>query len=116
MTEEEKQVVAQSVTETPEQVTASVLKLCNVVRQPLNVHGHNDFIKKRTGLSNGRHLLKPDMRIRFGTFGFRKNQPSRDLGSNTEYSRNGSRTTKANTIHHLIRDAESVNTNSDIRP
>ena len=90
-----------------------MLKLCNVVREPLNVHGNNEFMKKRTGLSNGRHLLKPDMRIRFGTFGFRKNQPSRDLGSTTNHSRNESKTTKANTIHY-VRDAESINT--DIRP
>ena len=111
MTEEEKQVVAQTIQEKPEEITNSVLKLCNIVRQPLNVHGNNDFIKKRSGLSNGRHLLRPDLRIRFGTFGFRKNQPSRDIGSNMDLG-NESRTTKANTIR---KDAESINNNTEMR-
>ena len=56
----------------PGQVTNQVLKLCGVVRQKLDVHGGGDFTKKRSGLGGtGGRQLSPELRIRFGTYGFK---------------------------------------------
>ena len=56
-----------------DQVTNSVLKICNVVRQRLDVHDNDDFVRKRSGIGGtGGRLLSPELRVRFGTFGFNK--------------------------------------------
>ena len=48
-----------------------MLKICNVVRQRLDVHDNDEFVKKRSGLGGtGGRLLSPELRVRFGTFGF----------------------------------------------
>lgn len=58
-----------------DRVTNQVLKICNVVRQRLDVHSNDDYVKKRSGLGGtGGHLLSPDLRVRFGTFGFTRPQ------------------------------------------
>jgi len=41
----------------------------------MDVHGESDFIKKRSGLGGtGGRELSPELRVRFGTYGFKKNQ------------------------------------------
>lgn len=75
MSEEEKKVM-QMMSQTqisPEKVTNQVLKICNVIRQPLSVNGTSDYMKKRSGLGGtGGRELSPELRIRFGTYGFNK--------------------------------------------
>jgi len=75
MNEEEKRamlIMSQSEIN-PTQVTLQVLQLCNVVRERLGVNGKNDFMKKRSGLGGtGGRLLSPELRMRFGTYGFYK--------------------------------------------
>lgn len=58
----------------PEQVTNQVLKLCNIVRQSLDTRQDGQYMKKRSGIggTGGRHL-SPELRTRYGTFGFKKN-------------------------------------------
>ena len=57
----------------PEQVTNQVLKLCNVVRESQDVNGTGVFMKKRSGMGGyGGRDLSPELKIRFGTFGFKK--------------------------------------------
>ena len=80
MTEEEKQFLLNSQQEeslgdiNADKVTNKVLKICNVIRQRLDVHGESDeYVKKRSGLGGtGGRLLSPELRVRFGTFGFNK--------------------------------------------
>lgn len=58
-----------------ESVTQEVLKLCNVVRQPLDIKGEGSYMKKRTGLGGtGGRQLSPQLREKFGTFGFKSLQ------------------------------------------
>ena len=49
-----------------------MLKLCNVIRNRLNVHGGSfDYVKRRSGLGGtGGRKLSPDLRFKFGTYGF----------------------------------------------
>lgn len=57
-----------------EKVTSQVLKLCNIVRRRLDVHGDTDYIKKGSGLGGtGGRQLSPELRVRYGTYGFKKN-------------------------------------------
>ena len=75
MTEDEKRAVIVSQAEiSPEKVTNQVLQICNVVRQPLAVHGdHFAYVRRRSGLGGtGGRNLSPELRIKFGTYGFSK--------------------------------------------
>ena len=68
------QMLGSSSSISPERVTNQVLKICNVVREKLDVHGEGQrFMRKRSGLGGtGGRRLSPDLRIHFGTFGFKK--------------------------------------------
>ena len=49
--------------------------MCNVVRQRLDVHKNDDFVRKRSGLGGtGGYKLSPELRAKFGTFGFTRPQ------------------------------------------
>ena len=79
MTEEEKQEAAANQQASDDinadQITNQVLKICNVVRQRLDVHNNDDFVRKGSGIGGtGGSGLSPDQRIRFGTFGFTRPQ------------------------------------------
>ena len=70
MQEEEKLLATQHSSENinADIVTNQVLKICNVVRQRLDVHDNDDFVKKRSGLGGtGGRKLSPEQHIRFGT-------------------------------------------------
>lgn len=100
MTEEERRVMELlgSSSTQADQVTGQVLKLCNVVRQRLDVHGPDTFIKKRSGLGGaGGRRLSPELRIRYGTFGF-KSKNNQTRGSNQAFSLLDERVTSANTM------------------
>jgi hypothetical protein len=75
MTEDERRAVIVSQAEiSPEKVTNQVLQICNVVRQPLAVHGDQfAYVRRRSGLGGtGGRNLSPELRIKFGTYGFSK--------------------------------------------
>ena len=73
------QMLGSSSSISPEKVTNEVLKICNVVRQKLDVHGEGEkFMRKRSGLGGtGGRRLSPEMRIHFGTFGFKNGEALR---------------------------------------
>jgi hypothetical protein len=91
MSEEEKKAMQiMSQTEiSPERVTSQVLKICNVIRQRLDVKGHSDYMKKRSGLGGtGGRELSPELRIRFGTYGFGKQDKKIEPDINSVQSKN----------------------------
>ena len=75
MTDEERQAMKMmgGIDISAEKVTNQMLKICNVVRNRMDVrNGDGSFMKKRSGLGGtGGRELSPDLRIRFGTFGFK---------------------------------------------
>ena len=76
MSEEEKLVAMQVMSKqeiSPEQVTGQVLKLCNVVRDRMDLRRDGAaYMKKRSGIGGtGGRELSPELRVRFGTFGFK---------------------------------------------
>jgi len=66
-----------------------VLKLCNVVRQRLDKRKDGQFLKKSSGLGGtGGRQLSPELRIHFGSYGFKKRntvkfEPEAEIFSNT---------------------------------
>ena len=48
----------------------------------MDVHGQSGFIRKRSGIGGtGGRQLSPELRMRFGTYGFRKKNPERKIKS-----------------------------------
>ena len=85
LTEEEKAILQRHSRQkiNPGQVTNQVLKLCGVVRQKLDVHGPSEFTRKRSGLGGtGGRQLSPELRIRFGTYGFKNKRDDEQILSN----------------------------------
>ena len=77
----------------PEKVTNQVLKICNVIREPLSMTGASDYMRKRSGLGGtGGRELSPELRIRFGTYGFNKKDKNHNQAIEPEiasyYSKN----------------------------
>ena len=75
MSEEEKAAVQllQKQEISPDQITGDVLKLCNIVRKRLDLRADGSaYMKKRSGIGGtGGRELSPELRVRFGTFGFK---------------------------------------------
>lgn len=82
----------------PDQITGDVLKLCNIVRKRLDKRlDGGEYMKKRTGLGGtGGRELSPELRVRFGTYGFKNKQPI-DLKSK-EYLINFDKISNSNTL------------------
>ena len=52
-----------------------MLRLCNIVRKRLDLRPDGQYMRKRTGLGGtGGRELSPELRVRFGTYGFRNKQ------------------------------------------
>ena len=76
MTVEERKAASMlgTLEESPEVITHKVLKMCNVVREPREGEGAQ-FMKKRSGIGGtGGRRLSPELRLRFGTYGFKNKQ------------------------------------------
>ena len=87
MTEDEKRAVIVSQAEiSPEKVTNQVLQICNVVRQRLAVHGDQfAYVRRRSGLGGtGGRNLSPELRIKFGTYGFGKRNKQRNMTASND--------------------------------
>ena len=81
MTEDERKAASMlgTLDESPEQITHKVLKLCNVIRE-VREGEHTSFMKKRSGIGGtGGRKLSPELRLRFGTYGFKNSQRQQQI-------------------------------------
>ena len=70
---------------TPEMVANQVLQICNVVRKRMNVHNNSfDYIRGRSGIGGtGGRNLSPELRVKFGSFGFSRRNGQRNTVNTT---------------------------------
>ena len=81
MTEDERKAASMlgTLDESPEQITHKVLKLCNVIRE-VREGEQTSFMKKRSGIGGtGGRKLSPELRFRFGTYGFKNSQRQQQI-------------------------------------